>query len=137
MPQSIGSACRSQNFIHHVRSSFDDVVFDNLPSNTFLLSYWLPAFLDHEYIALRFVKQAAYEQAAPMTVSPPPNVIVRVFMIFKGVKSDDVSAWPSAQARVQDDVARWGQVVGLPEDDQLQDKSLFRVLEWGGMEVLL
>lgn len=97
--------------------------------------YWLPSFLRHEYAALRFVPQGSYEQAAPMTISPSPDIIVRVFMIFKGVKADELHAWTEARDRVQETVGRWRAVVGLPDDDQLQDKSLFRVLEWGGMEV--
>ena len=99
------------------------------------MRYWLPSFLRHEYVALRFVPQESYEQAAPMSISSPPDVIVRIFMIFRGVTADELHAWTEAQDRVQENVGRWRAVVGLPDDDRLQDKSLFRVLEWGGMEV--
>lgn len=98
--------------------------------------YRLPSFQRHEYVALRFVSQESYEQAAPMNISPSPDVVVRVFMIYKGLQAVHVPAWSEAQARVAEDVERWRSIVGLPEDDLLQDKSLFRVLEWGGMEVL-
>ncbi|TCD66903.1 hypothetical protein EIP91_000742 [Steccherinum ochraceum] len=100
------------------------------------ITYWLPSLLKHEYVALRFVPQESYEQAAPLTVSPAPDVVVRVFMIFQGVSPDEVGSWSAAQARAGDDVALWRRVVGLAAEDQLQDKSLSRVLEWGGMEVL-
>ncbi|TCD66901.1 hypothetical protein EIP91_000740 [Steccherinum ochraceum] len=99
------------------------------------ITYWLPSLLKHEYVALRFVPQESYEQAAPMVVSPAPDVVVRVFMIFQGVSPDEVGFWSAAQARAGDDVAHWRRVVGLTAEDQLQDKSLSRVLEWGGMEV--
>ena len=72
-----------------------------------------------------------------MNVSPAPDIVVRIFMVFQGVQPADVGYWPEAQARVQKDVTHWRKIVGLLEDDQLQDKSLFRVLEWGGMEVLI
>ena len=72
-----------------------------------------------------------------MTVSPVPDVVVRIFMLFQGVQPADVGYWSEAQARVQKDVSHWRKVVGLPQAqvDQLRDQSLFRVLEWGGMEV--
>lgn len=108
-------------------------VFASYTSRTF--RYWLPYFLHHEYIALRFVPQDSYAQAARMDVSPSPDVVVRIFMIFQGVLPDDIDAWPNARMRVQEDVKRWREVVGLPQEDRLQDKSLLRVLEWGGMEV--
>ncbi|THH28598.1 hypothetical protein EUX98_g5600 [Antrodiella citrinella] len=105
-------------------------------ARTSFITYWLPSLLKHEYVALRFVPQDSYSQAAPMTVEPSPDVIVRVFMIFKGVLVEGVGSWPLASARVQKDVSHWRKVVGLSEVDQLHDRSLFRVLEWGGMEIL-
>ena len=42
--------------------------------------YRLPGLLKHEYVALRFLSQASYEQAAQMRVSPAPDLITLVFM---------------------------------------------------------
>lgn len=95
----------------------------------------MPAILKHEYIALRFVRQASYERAAPLNISPQPDVVTRVFMLFRGVREDKLSLdWPHAQARAEDDVAWWKGVVGV-DLERASDPSLFRVLEWGGMEV--
>jgi len=105
-------------------------------ARTSFITHWLPSLLKHEFVALRFVPQNSYSQAASMTVEPSPDVIVRVFMIFKGVLAEEIGVWSSARARVQEDVSEWRKVVGLPEVDQLQEKLLFRVLEWRGMEVL-
>ena len=90
----------------------------------------------NEFVALRFVPQDAYAQAAALDISPPPDVVVRVYLVFKGISSDEVTSWPRAQARVKEPVARWRRIIGLPEADQLQDRSLFRILEWNGMEIL-
>ena len=99
--------------------------------------YWLPYMLKHEYIALRFVAQDAYEQAAPMRIAPTPDVVTRVFMLFRGVAVGDLALWESASARaagVGASGALWADVVGV-DVARAADTGLFRVLEWGGMEV--
>jgi len=71
-----------------------------------------------------------------MRVSPAPDVVTRVFMLFRGVAADDLGLWEQAAARAiaEDGATFWTQVVGV---DLLRasDRGLFRVLEWGGMEV--
>ena len=98
--------------------------------------YWLPSLLKHEYIALRFIEQSSYEKAARMRVSPTPDVVTRVFMLFCGVHPDDVVFWAPAAARAaaEDSTTFWSNVVGV-DAVRTSDPSLFRVLEWGGMEV--
>jgi hypothetical protein len=97
--------------------------------------YWLPDMLKYEYVALRFVAQDAYEQAAPMRIAPVPDVVTRVFMLFRGVAVGDVGLWEAASARAASDGATfWANVVGV-NAARATDSSLFRVLEWGGMEV--
>jgi hypothetical protein len=85
---------------------------------------------------LRFIAQSSYEKAARMRVSPTPDVVTRVFMLFRGVRSDDVVLWAAAAARAaaEDGTTFWSNVVGV-DAVRASDRSLFRVLEWGGMEV--
>jgi len=97
--------------------------------------YWLPSFLKHKHVALRFVNQTAYERAAPLEVTPPPDVVTRVFMLFKGVSEADLGEWTEAATRSKAPVDSWCDIVGV-EQEKMLDASLFRVLEWGGMEVL-
>ncbi|KAF9059745.1 hypothetical protein BDP27DRAFT_1340761 [Rhodocollybia butyracea] len=106
-------------------------------ARTSFITYWLPSFNKHTHIALRFISQNAYERAAPLNILPKPDVVVRVFMIFKGVPESDVDSglWSNATARGVEGVERWRDVVGLDVKDGLGDESLLRVLEWGGMEV--
>lgn len=87
----------------------------------------------HGYIALRFVPQDAYETAAPLEVSPKPDAVTRIFMVFQGVPKEQLHAWAPAVERAQEDVQRWKEIVGVDEAKQL-DPTLFRVVEWGGME---
>jgi hypothetical protein len=90
----------------------------------------------HKFVALRFIPQAAYELSAPLDIVPKPDVVTRVFMLFKGVKEECIKdEWPNAVACVDKAVLWWRDVVGV-EADRALDPQLYRVLEWGGMEVL-
>ncbi|KAF4609941.1 hypothetical protein D9613_010306 [Agrocybe pediades] len=104
-------------------------------ARTSFITYWLPSILKHDNIAFRFLPQASYEQAAPLIVSPTPDVVSRVFMVFQGVSDEEVSRWTKATAKVEEDVSFWEDVVGI-DRKRTMDASLFRVVEWGGMEVL-
>ena len=93
--------------------------------------------LKHEYVALRFLPQASYEQAAQMRISPAPDVVTRVFMLFRGVAPGDMGLWEHAAARATAEdggAAFWARIVGV-NLARASDRRLFRVLEWGGMEV--
>jgi hypothetical protein len=61
--------------------------------------------------------------------------MTRVFMLFKGVSVDSLPAWPKALAKSEADVSFWADVVGVDIEKTL-DAKLYRVLEWGGMEVI-
>jgi len=71
-----------------------------------------------------------------MRVSPVPDVVTRVFMLFRGVAKDDLGLWSQAVARAtaEDGATFWTQVVGI-DAGRASDCGLFRVLEWGGMEI--
>ncbi|KAH8986744.1 hypothetical protein EDB92DRAFT_1949022 [Lactarius akahatsu] len=107
-------------------------------ARTSFITYWLPDMLKHEYVALRFVAQDAYERAAPMRIAPAPDVVTRVFMLFRGVPVGDLGLWEAARARTvgtgTDGARSWADVVGV-DTLRAADSGLFRVLEWGGMEV--
>ncbi|KAJ7177172.1 hypothetical protein C8R46DRAFT_889544 [Mycena filopes] len=102
-------------------------------ARTSFITYWLPSFLKHTHVALRFVPQAAYEASAALDVSPVPDVVTRVFMLFKGIADDALGGWSDAAAG--NDGERWCNVVGV-DLEKAADATLFRALEWGGMEVL-
>lgn len=58
-------------------------------------------------------------------------------MLFKGVPVNQLVDWENATKRAEDssDLCRWLDIVGV-NNVAAQDRNLFRVLEWGGMEVL-
>ena len=96
--------------------------------------YWLPFFLQHEHVALRFLPQRGYEQAAKLDVTPAPDVVTRVFMLFRGVCEDEVNEWKAAGNDEIFKPEEWKDLVGV-DVARARDEGLFRVLEWGGMEV--
>ncbi|KAK1223417.1 hypothetical protein PQX77_013699 [Marasmius sp. AFHP31] len=111
-------------------------------ARTSFITYWLPSFLKHTHVALRFLPQSAYESAAPLNITPPPDVVTRVFMLFQGLSNDEMehaegdhSPWQEAVRRTSEDVDFWRKIVGV-DLVKCTDSALFRVLEWGGMEVL-
>jgi len=57
-------------------------------------------------------------------------------MLFRGVAEGDLRLWGQAVARAtaEDGARFWTQVVGV-DVVRASDCGLFRVLEWGGMEV--
>ncbi len=123
------------------RTSFITYVFfeiSHLKSNEISLNeirYWLPSLLKHSHVALRFLPQDAYEESAPMSVEPKPDVVTRIFMIFRGVSERDEKR-DEARTRAGENVEDvWKGAVGI-ETEKALNSSLFRVLEWGGMEVV-
>ncbi|KAI0088380.1 hypothetical protein BDY19DRAFT_950615 [Irpex rosettiformis] len=103
-------------------------------ARTSFITYWLPSLLKHKYVALKFVPHKSYESAAPMTVSPTPDVVTRVFMLFRGIEENDLADWEGARARAAADVSFWVEIIGVSVE-KASDASLYRVLEWGGMEI--
>ncbi|KIK71681.1 hypothetical protein GYMLUDRAFT_33834, partial [Collybiopsis luxurians FD-317 M1] len=129
-------------------------------ARTSFITYWLPSFNKHTHIALRFASQKAYERAAPLNIVPPPDLVISVFMLFKGVPDSELGAWPNAihrayagtqrardvdlgAAQTENETWKWEDIVlgtdaGAGEEtvSRLKDEQIFKVLEWGGMEVL-
>ncbi|KAG9079889.1 hypothetical protein FRC06_007343 [Ceratobasidium sp. 370] len=103
-------------------------------ARTSFITYWLPSLQRHNYVALRFLPQGEYEAAAPMSVTPVPEVTTRVFMLFRGIKESQLEAWAEPYVKDAHNPSMWGDVVGV-DVGRVRDVGLFRVLEWGGMEV--
>ena len=98
------------------------------------IAYWLPKLAKKPFVALRFLPQATYERAAALEVQPAPEVVTRVFMLFRGVDAEDAedATWSAARERTAE--VDWVEIVGVKVE--AWDQSRFRVLEWGAMEVL-
>ncbi|EEB97535.1 hypothetical protein MPER_03123 [Moniliophthora perniciosa FA553] len=84
-------------------------------------------YLHHRFATFR---RSAYERPAPLDVVPAPDVVTRVFILFKGVDASDIDTWS-----VSADVTFWCDVVDVDLEKAL-DARLFRISEWDGMEIL-
>ncbi|GAA5890580.1 hypothetical protein JCM6882_002969 [Rhodosporidiobolus microsporus] len=114
----------------------DKVLFDlslHTSARTEFITFWLPHFnriaSRAQHIAFRFLPQREYEQAARIEVDPRPDVVTRVFLLFKGVDASEAGLWRKAES------VDWVKEVGV-DPDEVANEALFRVLEWGGMEVV-
>ncbi|KAK0437622.1 hypothetical protein EV421DRAFT_2060249 [Armillaria borealis] len=105
----------------------------HVEARTSFITYWLPSILKHDFVALRFLPQASYEHAAPLDVEPKPDVVTRVFMLFKRVCDDELDEWEGSLSRASENVEFWKDVVDV-DCDGMKNGALFS-LEWGGMEV--
>ncbi|KIJ27282.1 hypothetical protein M422DRAFT_784968 [Sphaerobolus stellatus SS14] len=138
----LDSALKVLGLHTEARTSFITFVYSRLMisviiiSNDLFYKYWLPSLLKHKHVALRFLPQVAYERAALLDASPRPNIIMRVFMLFKRVNDDELeSSWNHAVQRASRDVDFWVDVVGV-DIRRATDFSLFRILERGGIKAL-
>lgn len=87
----------------------------------------------HAHVALRFVTQESWEKAATMHITPAPDIVTRIFMLFRGVVGRDLSRWEQARAcAAEEDVKTVWEDVDVANAANL---GLFRVLELSGMEV--
>lgn len=69
-----------------------------------------------------------------MSISPIPDVVTRVFMLFHCVPSNKAADWGYAAGAISVDKTDWKKVVGI-DLARASDPALFHVLELGGMEV--
>jgi hypothetical protein len=75
-----------------------------------------------DFIAFRFLPQADYEAACPLTLTHE-SIITRIFLLFKGVRKQELGIWKEASKHED-----WKEVVGI--NPQAFDASFVRVLEW-------
>lgn len=78
---------------------------------TDFVTYWLPALEHNKFSLVQFLSATEYQRYASMTVTPTPDCVNRLFMIFQGVGSQVKTGNPT-----------------LPQ----LDRKGFVVVEWGG-----
>src|SRR3989338_10825010 len=76
------------------------------------LEFWIPKILEEKlpYIEFSFVPQDMMDQVAPLKISPKPDTVIRVFMVYRPTSEPGSSA-PHYTAR---------------------ERKGFTVIEWGG-----
>lgn len=119
-------------FLSHLDAALSSLALHTSARNDFV-TFWMPHFTrirdKGQHVAFRFLSQREYERAARLDVQPAPDVVTRVFLLFKGVDPEE-----GELSTTSADLVDWVSVVGVDEA-KARDEALFRVLEWGGMEV--
>jgi hypothetical protein len=78
------------------------------------VTYWLPSFLRikqrGQSIAFRFLPQKEFEQAAKLNIETKPDVVTRVFLLFRGVDEGEAEGWKKP------DEVDWVKEVGVEKE---------------------
>jgi hypothetical protein len=81
--------------------------------NEFIV-YWLPQMLNNKYNLIHFASREEYNKTVTMDISPKPDSVLRVFMVFKKL-----------------DMA----LKINPQEVKPFERKGFTVIEWGGTEI--
>ncbi|PNH09025.1 Ubiquitin-60S ribosomal protein L40 [Tetrabaena socialis] len=90
---------------------------------TDFLTYWLPHMEGAAWLLVAFADPADYQAAADLHVSPAPDMLVRLFMLF-----ERLAAPVAVRGCLAAEVARVGVL--------RREGAALAVLEWGGMQVV-
>lgn len=84
---------------------------------TEMATHWLPLMTQKEFVMVQFLPQHVLDERAKLTVSPLPDIVHRVFMLFQSMDSYMPSEVPLVRS-----------------PPFVVDREKFAVVEWGGME---
>lgn len=82
--------------------------------NEFIV-YWLPQMTENEYNLIHFATQDEYHNRVKLNISPEPDSILRIFMVFKGLDENNIDV--------------------TPQDFEPFNRDGFTVVEWGGTKL--
>lgn len=82
--------------------------------NEFIV-YWLPQMMNNDYNLIHFASKEEYNDKAVLEITPTPDSILRVFMVFQKLDKDNQNI--------------------IPQKLQPFARQGFSVIEWGGTEI--
>jgi len=82
----------------YLRDAYSDMGVPDLIVQKFL-SQRIPTIARHRYIALRFLSKAGWHKSSKLRITPEPASTLRAVLVYSGVQSDEIDAWPKAKAR--------------------------------------
>jgi hypothetical protein len=83
--------------------------------NEFIV-YWYPKMKDNNYNLIHFATPDEYDVYAPLTITPTPDNVLRVFMVFRPISNPQTIVSPT------------------PQVFPVFRRDGFSVVEWGGSE---
>ncbi|HPN81330.1 MAG TPA: hypothetical protein PK412_02165 [bacterium] len=82
--------------------------------NEFIV-YWLPRMKDNNFNLIHFATKEEYDDRAVLSITPKPDSILRVFMVFQSLEDDRMTV--------------------EPQELKSFEREGFTVVEWGGTEI--
>jgi hypothetical protein len=79
-----------------------------------MIVYWLPKLQANDYNYIRFATMEEVDTNMPLNISPKPDAVIRVWMVFKGLD---------------------GPIDVEPQELQPVTREGYMVVEWGGIEL--
>lgn len=109
---SIGFIVRGEDTIKFLQDTLSKMGLTPKEYNEFIV-YWYPKMKDNKYNLIHFADKQ-YTDTAPLTITPTPDSILRVFMVFKPLDKE----------------------IGIkPQEIKSFNRTGFSVVEWGGTEL--
>ncbi|ORX35265.1 hypothetical protein BD324DRAFT_652404 [Kockovaella imperatae] len=101
-------------------------------SRTTMITDWLPSITRHKNIAYRLLSPDQLAPSTTISVVPPPDVLLRVFVLFRGIPDDQMAEWKDRGILQAELGLDWRTAIHwTPEMD---NEELFRIIEYGAME---
>lgn len=107
-----GFVISQENTIEFLEEKLEILGLNFQEKNDFI-TYWLPELEKYKYNKVRFLSEE-YEQLVALEITPEPETLIRIFMIFKGLDE-----FEELEEQVLEPIQRAG----------------YTVIEWGGAEV--
>ncbi len=82
--------------------------------NEFIV-YWLPHMQNNNFNLIHFATKEEYDNRVVLNITPKPDSVLRVFMVFKGLEDDNM--------KIQ------------PQELKSFNRNGFAIVEWGGTEI--
>ncbi|GMK59918.1 hypothetical protein CspeluHIS016_0901350 [Cutaneotrichosporon spelunceum] len=103
-------------------------------SRSALITSWLPGITRHKNIAYRILNKEQLDPSSRLELIPKPQALMRLLILFRGIPDGEMKEWAGRQVG-SDMGVDWRETVGWTP--HLNDEALFRVIEYGAMEVAL
>ncbi|KAF8580876.1 hypothetical protein K439DRAFT_1648057 [Ramaria rubella] len=126
-----GFAMTLREFIPHLGKVLETLGL-SIQARTNFINNQMSSFATYKNIAYRFMSPSRLAAAVDLSVTCSPCVWTRIFLMYRGISDDELSAFAGAGEK-EGAIHDWKQVVGWTE--QSRDKQAFRVLETSVLEI--
>lgn len=108
-----GFIVEGKNVSSFLQSTLKKLGLNSKEYNEFIV-YWLPQMINNKYNLIHFATQEEYDNRVPLSITPQPDSMLRIFMVFKNLNEE---------------------IQVTPQNIKSFNREGFSVIEWGGTEV--